>query len=242
MLILLQVRLSPLSRCRWTSLSLSALWSIISAAPVGSSSVDFSSGRVIPLFKGRCSAHDSSPQIGVVAAAFVNPNGMTHCTNCPYQGFVLVASLDSDQVHTHSWRLVEHLRDLWERISVLHRGFIESSVVHTQPQSAVLLCSRDYIDPRNLCGSSRPGTLSYPLTLFLRSSSQNCSSSRIPFGCRERCSMRNCHIFAAYVHLVLVSHGDTTSIISRYITWIFQSGDLHSRSQQPLHSSFVERM
>jgi hypothetical protein len=31
-----------------------------------------------------------------------------------------------------------------------------------------------------------------------------------------RCESR--HIFAAYVHIVLVSHGDTTSIISRYIT------------------------
>jgi hypothetical protein len=35
------------------------------------------SGRVIPLFKGRCSADDLSPLIGVVAGAFVNPNGMT---------------------------------------------------------------------------------------------------------------------------------------------------------------------
>ena len=46
---------------------------------------------------------------------------------------------------------------------------------------------RVFIDPRNLCGSSRLGTLSYPLTLFLRSSSQNRSFSRIPFGCRGRC-------------------------------------------------------
>jgi hypothetical protein len=33
---------------------------------------------------------------------------------------------------------------------------------------------------------------------------------------KVRCESR--HIFAAYVHIVLVSHGDTTSIISRYIT------------------------
>ena len=87
------------------------------------------------------------------------------------------------------------------------QGSIESSVVHTQPQSAVLLlrkwdwcCRRrclsfpalgltrsfwDFIDPRNLCGSSRPGTLSFPLTLFLHFPSQNRSSSRIPFGCLE---------------------------------------------------------
>jgi hypothetical protein len=42
------------------------------------------SGRVIPLFKGRCSADDLSPLIGVVAGA--------------KRGFVLVAFLDSDEV------------------------------------------------------------------------------------------------------------------------------------------------
>jgi len=49
---------------------------------------------------------------------------------------------------------------------------------------------RDFVDSRNLCGSSQPGTLSFPLTLFLRSSSQNFASSRIPFGCLERCGAR----------------------------------------------------
>jgi len=44
-----------------------------------------------------------------------------------------------------------------------------------------------FIDPRNLCGSSWPGTHSYPLTLFLCSSSQNRSFSRIPSGCHGRC-------------------------------------------------------
>jgi hypothetical protein len=43
-----------------------------------------------------------------------------------------------------------------------------------------------FIDPCNLCGSSWPGILSY-LTLFLRSSSQNRSFSRIPFGYHARC-------------------------------------------------------
>jgi len=84
--------------------------------------------------------------------------------------------------------------------------------------SMLARCFREFVDPRNLCGSSRLGTLSFPLTLFLRSSSQNRSSSLIPFGCRERSGARVCHIFAAYDHIVLVSHGDTTSIISRYIT------------------------
>jgi len=37
---------------------------------------------------------------------------------------------------------------------------------------------RAFIDPRNLCGSSPPGSLSHPLNLFLCSSSQNRSFSR----------------------------------------------------------------
>jgi hypothetical protein len=45
-----------------------------------------------------------------------------------------------------------------------------------------------FIDLRNLCGSLWPGIPSNPLTLFLRSSSQNRSCSRIPFGCHARCS------------------------------------------------------
>jgi len=34
----------------------------------------------------------------MVAGAFVNENGITQCSNCPYLGFVLVAFLDSDQL------------------------------------------------------------------------------------------------------------------------------------------------
>jgi len=45
-----------------------------------------------------------------------------------------------------------------------------------------------FIDPHNLCGSSWPGIPSYPVTLFLRSLSQNHSFSLIPFGCPARCS------------------------------------------------------
>jgi len=45
-----------------------------------------------------------------------------------------------------------------------------------------------FIDPHNLCGSSWPGIPSYPLTLFLHSSSQNRSFSWILFGCYARCS------------------------------------------------------
>jgi len=43
------------------------------------------------------------------------------------------------------------------------------------------------IDPCNLCGSSWPGSPSDLLTIFLRSSSQNHSVSRIPFGWHARC-------------------------------------------------------
>ena len=46
---------------------------------------------------------------------------------------------------------------------------------------------RDFIDLHNLCGSSWPGTPSYPLTLLLCSSSQIPSFLRIPFGCCETC-------------------------------------------------------
>jgi hypothetical protein len=61
-------------------------------------------------------------------------------------------------------------------------------------------------------------TLLFPVTLFLYSSSQNRSSSRIPFGWCERCGARVCHIFAACVLIVLISHGDMTSVISTYST------------------------
>jgi len=63
----LWVDLSPLSGCRWTSLSLSAL-----CVHSGTSNriivyEDFGSGSVIPLFNGRCSADDLSLLIGIVA-------------------------------------------------------------------------------------------------------------------------------------------------------------------------------
>jgi len=59
---------------------------------------------------------------------------------------------------------------------------------HRSPDylSFLTLSCRGFIDPCNLCGSSRPGTPSCPLTLFLHSSScKHCSFSRIPFGCHE---------------------------------------------------------
>ena len=60
------------------------------------------SGRVIPLIKGRCSADDLSPLIGVVAGAFVNPKRDDSGLELPVLGakrsFVLVAFLGSDEV------------------------------------------------------------------------------------------------------------------------------------------------
>ena len=44
-----------------------------------------------------------------------------------------------------------------------------------------------FIDPGDLCRSSWAGILSYPVTLCLRSSSQNCSFYRNPFRCHARC-------------------------------------------------------
>jgi len=46
---------------------------------------------------------------------------------------------------------------------------------------------QSFIDPRNLCGSSGPGIRSYPLTLFLYSSSKNPSFSQIHFGYHATC-------------------------------------------------------
>ena len=60
------------------------------------------SGRVIPLFKGRCSADDLSPLIAVVAGAFVNPKQHDSGLELPVpgvkRGCVLIAFLDSDEV------------------------------------------------------------------------------------------------------------------------------------------------
>jgi len=63
----LWVHLSPLSGCRWTSMSLSALCLHSGTSDRVIVYGDFGSGRVIPLFKGRCSADDLSPLIVVVA-------------------------------------------------------------------------------------------------------------------------------------------------------------------------------
>ena len=94
---------------RWTSLSLSALWSFIPAPPVGSSYVSIS----VPV--------GSSLSLKVVALPTICSNWC--CSRC--------------KTRFCTRRL--HPRDQWERISVLHRGFIESSVVHTASQSLVLL-------------------------------------------------------------------------------------------------------
>jgi hypothetical protein len=47
-------------------------------------------------------------------------------------------------------------------------------------------CFPGFVDPHN-CVDPHGRVVSYLLTLFLRTSSQNRSFSRIPFGCRERC-------------------------------------------------------
>ena len=76
----------------------------------------------------------------------------------------------------------------------------------------------DFVDSSNFCGSSWQGTPAFPLTLFQRSSIKNRTSSKIPFGCPKTVWCESRHISAEFVHIVLVSHGDTISIISRYIT------------------------
>jgi len=75
---------------------------------------DFRSGRVIPLFEGRCSADNSSPLIVIVAGALVNPNGMTRSSNCTYQvqDAVLYSSPSSlrsvgEDISSSSWLYCE---------------------------------------------------------------------------------------------------------------------------------------
>jgi len=48
-------------------------------------------------------------------------------------------------------------------------------------------CCPVFIDPHNICRSSRPGIPSYPLTHFLHSSNKKSSFARIPFRCHAGC-------------------------------------------------------
>ena len=65
------------------------------------------------------------------------------------------------------------------------------------------------MDPLNLCGTSRAGPQLYPLILLPRSSSQNRSVSRIPFGCRERCS-----------RVLMLSSITSSSAVSPQCVWV----------------------
>jgi len=80
----------------------------------------------------------------------------------------------------------------------------------------------NFVDPRNLCGSSRLGTLSFPVILFQRSPSQNRSSCRIPIGCLERCGARVAISFAAFVLIVLVSQCE---VFRQCYPWLWDLGD-----------------
>jgi len=156
---------------------------------------DFGSSRVIPLLKGRCSANDLSPRFGIVAQ---------FCTR---------------RLHwfgwgdTHSWGPVEHLQDQCQRILVLRRGCIESSVVHTEPQCAVL----PWLFPR----FRRSTQFVWFLTAGSPCHFPPCSS----YAPRARIALphefalhavigavRELAYLAAYVHIVLVSHEDRTNL------------------------------
>ena len=93
---------------------------------------DLGSGRVIPFFKGRCSADNLSPLIGIVAWEYGSwcvrqTKQQDWVLKLPVprakRGFILVPFLDLD----------------WVIGIPAVRGVIESLVVHTQPQSAFLL-------------------------------------------------------------------------------------------------------
>ena len=140
---------------------------------------------------------------------------------------------------SYSWGSVGHLWDQWERISILRRSFIVLSEVYRRTQSTVLhskhfpcCCSRrlsfaalgltcgicDFVGPHNLCGSSPPGyrvIASHSLPMLLQWEPLFLKNSLLmPW--QVQCKSR--HTFPTYVHIVLVSQKDTTSIISQYKT------------------------
>lgn len=129
----------------------------------------------------------------MVAGEIANLNGMTHYWNCmPGErcDFVLFIFLDLNKVIGHpdiQGREVPSSADSFEHLQVI-------------------------LDPGRLCGFLWPGTLLFPLTLFLCFWSSNHSVSRIPCACRERCTVRVSHIFAVYFHIVLQSHEDMTNL------------------------------
>ena len=172
------------------------------------------SGKVTPLTKHHCSADDLSCLIGIVAR---------FCTRHPPW---------FEWGERHSSGPVKHLRVWWERIWVHHLGIIESVVVRTQVQFAVLL-----LHHLGLCCCSHWWTLSVPalpiprlgrwtrFVWFLMAgycviSSHSLCTLLMPeplsltksFWMPWNVQCESCHIFAAYVHIVLVFHEDTTNL------------------------------
>jgi len=71
-------------------------------------------------------------------------------------------------------------------LSSWSHALLPSFYIYMQFVLFLMHSCRAFVYPRNLCGSSQPGTPSSPLTLFLRSSwRENCSFSGIPFRCYE---------------------------------------------------------
>jgi len=73
-----------------------------------------------------------------------------------------------------------------------------------------------------------------------------CLSNNLPLWLSEPVAV--IHVYLSKVPLLLQlppllpAHSSSAWGDNLNLTWIFQSEDLHSRSQQPLHSSFFERM
>jgi len=186
---------------------------------------DFGSGRVTPLFKGRCSADDLSPLFRIVAQFCIH--------RLHWFGW-------GDR---QSWGPVELLRDQSERISVVRCGFIESSVVQKQQQSAVLLS----LFPR-CCRYTQYAwflTAGLPCHFLWRSSYAPRARIHLPHEFALHAvigALRELAYLAAYVHIVLVSHEDTTDldiVISLYCELLILCWDATPIICYHLHVNYV---
>jgi len=150
----------------------------------------------------------------MVAGAFANAHGMTRCSNCPYGGFVLVAFLDSDEVIG--------IPGLYRELGSPHTAAVRrpSSQIRSLLPQAVSIFPTSWSHSLflRLCRSTQfmwflmaglPCQFHSPASYAPRariSVHQSCLC--MPWSVR----CESWHIFAASVHIVLVSHEDTTNL------------------------------
>jgi len=106
--------------------------------------------------------------------------GATDITDMDWAtGSIYLGDPGVDRHHLIIWNTQSIILSYWSQ------ACLPSFHISMQFVRFLTLSCRTFIDPRNLCGCLWPGTPSYPLTLFLHSSSQNRSFSPIAFRCRE---------------------------------------------------------